>query len=240
MESKNYLAGPKLGDFINSLMVCKRNYELKGFKANIFLSEKGCFFEKGLDFTYREVLPILEQQEWFSQLNIYTNQSIDIDLISFRSSYHLYNNNWLNIFLNGVLNENNIPKEYKWIDIKEQDFNLKNTLLINRSVRFSLSDSSSDKYEKLIKKHKDVKFICFDEEQYNNFKFKDKVEILKVSSLYEFFVKINSCKCFLGNQSSPTTIASSLNIPRIIELCDGIEAIHYKLDSLYYSNFRCF
>jgi hypothetical protein len=239
MESKNYLAGPKLGDCINSLMVCKRNFELHGFKANIFLSDIGCFFEKGIEFTYNELLPVLKQQEWFSNLEFYKNQNIDIDLVSFRSSNYLYNDNWLNIFLKTFINETP-PKEYKWIDIKEKDFTLNDTLLINRSIRLPLSDSSENKYEKLIEKHNNVKFICFDEEQYNNFKFKNKVELLKVSSLYDFFVKINSCKCFLGNQSSPTTIASSLNVPRIIELCDGIEAIHYRSDSLYYSNFRCF
>ena len=230
MESKNYLTGPKLGDCINSLMICKRNFDLHGIKANIFLSNIGCCFEKGLEFTYNEL---------FANLEIYKNQNIDIDLVSFRSSHYLYNDNWLNIFFKTFLNENP-PKEYKWIDIKEKDSALTDTLLINRSIRLFLSDNSSNKYEKIIEKHNNVKFICFDEDQYNNFKFKDKVDILKVSSLYDFFVKINSCKCFLGNQSSPTSIASSLNVPRIIELCDGIEDIHYRSDSLYYSNFRCF
>lgn len=241
MESKNYLAGPKLGDFINSLMVCKRNYELNGVKANIFLSELGCNFTNGLDFTYKEVLPVLERQEWFEKLNIYTNQPIDINLISFRNSHHLYVNNWINIFLNGILNENEIPKEYKWIDIKEKDFSLSKTLLINRSLSFPLSDSSSDMYKKLIENYEyDVQFICFDITQYENFKFKTQVKLLKVDSLLDFFIKINSCNIFLGNQSSPTTIASSMNIPRIIELANTNDANHYKTDDIYYSKFKCF
>jgi hypothetical protein len=241
MGSKSYLTGPKLGDCINSLMVCKRNYEIFGFKAKIFLSNIGCSFEKGLDFTYNELYPILEKQEWFDSFELYENQNIDINLLLFRNSNLLYRDNWLNIFLKTFLDEKKIPKDYKWIEISEKDDSLKDVLLINRSVRMLLSEKSSKKYEELIKNNENAKFICFDEEQYNNFKFKNKIKMLKVSSLYDFFIKINSCKLFLGNQSSPTTIASSLNIPRIVELCDeGFDSIHYRLDSLYYSNFSCF
>jgi hypothetical protein len=240
MVSKSYLTGPKLGDFINSLMVCKRNYEISGFKAKIFLSNIGCNFEKGLDFTYNDLYPVLKKQDWFESFEIYDNQSIDINLVSFRYSNLLYRDNWLNIFLKTFLNEKNTPKDYKWIEISEKDDSLKDVLLINRSVRIPLTQKSSKKYEEIIKNNQNAKFICFDEEQYNNFKFKNNVEMLKVSCLYDFFIKINSCKLFLGNQSSPTTIASSLNKPRIIELCEGLDSIHYRLDNLYYSNFSCF
>lgn len=240
MESKNYLVGPKLGDCINSLMVCNRNYEKHGFKANIYLTDIGCSFEKGLEFTYSELFPILIKQKWFNNLEIYNNQNIDINLILFRNSPYLYRENWLNIFFKTFLGENNPPKDYKWIDIEETDSSLKDTLLINRSIRYLLNDTNAEIYQRIIKKHNNNKFICFDEAQYNNFKFKDQVELLKVDSLYDFFVKINSCKYFLGNQSSPTTIASSLNKPRIIELCDDNDANHYKSDEYFYSNIKCF
>lgn len=240
MVSKNYLIGPKLGDCINSFMVCRRNYDKLGIKSNIFLTDLGCSFEKGLEFTFNELIPILSEQEWFNDIQLYSDQHIDVDLIKFRNSIHLYKTNWLNIFFKTFLDETIPPRDFSWIKINKTDIELKDTLLINRSIRYTLNEQSAQIYKRIIKKCDNVKFICFDENQYLNFKFKDDMEMLKVDSLYDFFVKINSCKYFLGNQSSPTTIASSLNKPRLIELCDEIDSIHYKSDELYYSNIKCF
>jgi len=240
METKSYLQGGKLGDFIHSLCVCKFNYDFFNYKADLYISDIGDSFEKGVENTYKDLKPILEKQEWLNSFKIYDNQSIDINLYTFRQSRHLYTTNWIEVYFKEFLDGINPPTEYKWIDMDKDD-SLSNTLLINRSNK-PFTPQVSEIYRQIINNnsHLEKVFICFDESQYENFGFKDDFKLLKVNTLYDFFEKINSCGLFLGNQSGPMGWATSMNAPRIIELLARIDNIHYIKDKNYYKNFNCF
>jgi len=241
METKSYLQGGKLGDFIHSLCVCKFNYDFFNYKADLYISNSaGDSFEKELEITYKDLKPILERQEWLNSFNIYDNQKIDVNLSKFRQSRFLYTSNWIEIYFNEFIDGMSPPSEYSWIEMSK-DESLSNTLLVNRSMK-PFTSNVSDVYREIINNNSNLEkaFICFDEEQYENFLFKDEFRLIKVNSLYEFFEKINSCKLFLGNQSGPMAWATSMNTPRIIELLARIDNKHYINDKKYYQNFNWF
>jgi len=118
---------------------------------------------------------------------------------------------------------------------------ISNTLMINRSLK-PATPKIIDLYRTILDDNSDLEkvFICFDESQYQNFPFKNECRLLKVETLYDFFYNINNCKLFLGNQSGPMAWATSMNVPRIIELLARIDNIHYIKDTEYYSNFKYF
>ena len=237
-ETISYLQGGKLGDFIHSLCVCKHNWELTGKKADLYISNVGDNFEKEIEFTYKELKPILEKQNWLNSFQIYTGQEINYSLNSFRSSPIIYTTNWIEIYFKTFLNIDNPPKEYSWVEL-DKDENLKDVVLVNRNMK-PMSKNLTKFYDDLLLQHDKCAFICFDNEQYENFELKDKCPLLKVDNLYDYFVKINSCKLLISNQSGPAAWATAMNVPRIVELYIQVDNMHYIKDVEYYSNFKYF
>jgi hypothetical protein len=231
---KSYLQGGKIGDFVHSLMVCKFNWDFFGYKADLYIANIGDKFEKELEFTYSELKPILEKQEWLNSFNIYSGETIDIDLSKFRKSKFLYKTGWLELCFNEFLKGRIPPVDFKWIEM-ERDTDMNDVLLINRSLK-PMNNRTTKIYESVIDKYEKKYFICFDEIQYENFPLNHKVPILKVDSLYEFFKKINGCKLFLGFQSGPACWATSMNVNREIELLNRLDRVHYINDKKYYLN----
>jgi hypothetical protein len=233
-ETKSYLQGGKLGDFIHSICVCKFNWDFFGYKADLYISEAGEPFEMGLEFTYNDLKPILEKQEWLNSFSIHNGENIDVNLSKFRQSSFLYTTNWLEIYFNEFLDGISPPKNYSWIEMDKDD-TLNDTLLINRSLK-PMSEMVNGVYQSVLNEHQKKAFICFDVEQYNQFPLKDQCELIKVDSLYDFFKKINSAKLFIGNQSGPMAWATSMNVSRGIELLATMDNAHYIKDKEYYLN----
>lgn len=234
-----YLAGGKMGDFIHMMFVCEYIFSTTGEKADIYLSNSGDAFEYGVNIAYEDLKPIMQTQSFVNTFNIYNGEQIDVDLNKFRESPYLYQSNWLEIYSNTFLQGVKIPTEYSWIDLPK-DNKYSNSLMINRSITNNIIDNDTMiGYETLIQDNKfdAIYFLCFNEKQFDNFPLKDKVKILKVDTLYDFFIKIRSCKFFIGNQSGPFAWASSMNIPRALETHPTIDRIHYMRDKIYYKNF---
>jgi hypothetical protein len=237
-ETISYLQGGKLGDLIHSLCVCKYNWELTGKKSDLYISNIGDNFDKGLEFTYNDLKPVLEKQIWLNSFSIYNGQNIDIHLNLFRLSPLIFKTNWIELYFKQFFDIDNPPKEYIWIEI-EKDENLKDTVLISRSMK-PMSGNLTNHYKNILSQHEKCAFICFDESQYENFSLKEEYPLIKVNSLYEFFVKINSCKLIVSNQSGPAAWATSMNVPRIVDLYMQSDNMHYIKDVEYYSNFDYF
>lgn len=237
--TKSYYQSGRLGDLLHSLIVCKYNYDKFGIKANLYISDSIERFNKGVEFTCNDLKPVLEKQEWFNDLKVHEGEHIDIDLSKFRGSEYLYKSNWHEIYFNEFCNGDKIPQNYSWIEL-EKELDLGNTVLINRSSSFdpSQNEKLGSEIDKLV--GFDIAFICFDENQYDTFAFKDKCRLIKVDSMYDFFVKINSCKLYIGNLSAPTVMATALNVSRLIELAQGghliLDNAHYETYKQYYDN----
>jgi hypothetical protein len=239
MESKNYLGGGRLGDLIHGLCVCKRVWEKTNSKANLFISNSGDIFEKSLNETAQELLPILKKQKWFNSLEVYENQNIDINLVNFRNSPLLYKTCWIDLYFQTFLDEKQPPVDYSWIDIDEKDESFKDVVLINRSTQRACPQKN-EIYKQIIEKHKSCFFICSNLGQYESFIHKNLLPVIKVDSLYDFFIKLNSCKCYVGNLTGPTAWATSLNIPRVVELSDNDDRFHYLNDTNFYTKIKLF
>jgi len=240
MVVKGYLGSGRCGDFIHSLAVCKYNYDMFGYSADIFITDYYENFEHGLANTYNDLDPILKKQSWINNFKIYNNQSVDYNLAEIRNSSLLYSTNWLTIYLNYFLPGVLVPRNYSWLEIdKENEW--ENSLLINRSNNIERQDNNIiSKYESLIEQFDKAFFICTNIEQYAAFPLKEKVQLLKVDTLYDFFIKINSCKLFAGNQSGPMAWATSLNVPRVVELAVNEDRHHYETDWEIYSTIKYF
>ena len=237
-----YLMGGKLGDFIHSLIVCKRIYEKTGKKAILYISNIGDIFERPLEFTHAELKPILENQEWLSEFKIHQGELVDICLNDYRNSPHLYKTNWINIYFQSFLNETP-PKEYNWIEMpKNREF--ENSLIVNRAIhRYGpMSPPVIESYRQIMSEFSERYFVCFDQHQYDNFELKSEFDLILVSNLYEYFEIINSAKLFIGNQTGPYAWASAMNVPRVLEIFRyggniALDGIHYLTDNQYYKNF---
>ncbi len=233
-----FLSEGKLGDFIHSLVTCKYIYDTLGEKTDLFISNQRYPFSQSLENIYKEISPVLEKQNWLNSLKIYNGEEIDINLANIRNSPYLFKTSWIEVFLNTFVKNPTIPKEYSWIEL-DKDIDFKDCLLINRTAK-AMNPTTQSKYDNIIDKFDKKYFICYDINQYNSFTSKNKVELLKIDTIYDYFVKINSCKLFLGNMSGPAAIATSVNIPRVIELWNDVNRMHYLNDVNYYSNFSCF
>ena len=68
-----------------------------------------------------------------------------------------------------------------------------------------------------IKQYKNVGFIFYDKQQYDEFPLKDEVIPIEAKNLEHMIDIIGSCDKFIGNQSAPLAIAHSLNVKRVVE-----------------------
>ena len=77
--------------------------------------------------------------------------------------------------------------------------------------------SIRDLYLEYINQYKNVGFIFYDEQQYEEFPLKNKVKPIKAKNLEHMINIIGSCDKFIGSQSAPLAIAHSLNVKRVVE-----------------------
>jgi hypothetical protein len=223
--------------------VCKYNYEKFGQKADLYIAETGDVFSTGLEKTYLDLKPVIESQDWINSFNVYDRQTIQVNLNSFRSSHLLFNSNWLNIYFNSFLPGEEIPLEYSWIDIPKIE-KYKNALVVNRSPKrygTQMSPDTLSKIKEIALDYKEKFFICSEPSQYEMFELKNEFECVIMPDLFSFFQAIKSCGLFFGNQSAPFAMASSMNVPRVLEILNPghmPDGVHYASDCNYYRNFR--
>jgi len=211
----SYLAGGMLGDFIYELSIIKEKYIETGKKGNLYLSEKGESFRFGLENTFNDTYQLIINQEYIECYEIYKNQQIDIDLNSWRWNKSVDYKNW---YIKYSETYNVEWGKNKWL-VVSTDEKWSNKVLINTTdyrwpihIDFHLLDN-------LYKN--DLVFISFDETQYKIFKEKTglNIDLYKPKNLIDLCVAINSCKLFVGSQSTPLTIAMALHKQSIIGQC---------------------
>ena len=78
-------------------------------------------------------------------------------------------------------------------------------------------------------------FLTCSPNEYTGFPFMNEVPLEKVDTLEEMYTIINSCKFFVGNQSSPLVMAVSLCKPCLAEVPEGWFYVNYDK---YYKEFN--
>jgi len=235
--NKSYLLGGKLGDTIHSLVIPSYIYSQTGEKADLYLSTHGDGFTTGIYNTFLELAPMVLAQPFVSSFQIYHGERIDVRLYEFRNSPKLFNRAWTDVYFSTFLPDIDPPKDFAWIVNPIEQFE---GVIVNRSIR-PWGEYTNSRWWDLLEEHLgNIKFLCTDIAQWEKFPLKALVPPLVTHHLQETFNAINSCKLFIGNQSSPLAYASSINKPRIAELRQNPDAPHYRHEDEYSSNITWF
>ena len=216
----SFLHSGHLGDVINALPVLK---ELsKKSKCNLYL-QKGKNLEadaanykhKGdkiymTDRMVNMVLPLLKNQDYINQVEIFNNQKINIDLDLFRKipmNFNLDEVRWY-FHLTGV--HVDLSKQYLFADehklIRKKIVIMRSTRRKNTFINYKfLRDFDEVLFLGLQNEYDDLK------KEIPNLNFYDCKNFLEAAEI------IKSSKFFIGNSSFGFTIAEGLKVPRIME-----------------------
>ena len=253
--ASNFLMGGKLGDFLHALYAVKNISEKTDALASVYMYDIG--WEHGINNTFQELKPLLEQQSYIESLHILKNYELNpvqtpnhntpiqvwdiqvsnegfTDLGGYIRSPWLYKACWSEIYSKTF--NFSISSEYQWIKHSKKNESLKDKVLIHR--RFNPARiNNSFPYAELIEKYNDrVVFVGASEQDYANFPLKDKVEFYKTVTLDEWFTAINSCYMTISNLTSFTSLSHAFDKKRIIELPESGDSIHCMGEEKYSSN----
>lgn len=218
----NFICGGLIGDFIQCLFAVKNICQIHQTKANLYVTDNPVFggdrFIFPINKVYEDLLPVILQQPYIESFNIYqgqTNELINLNL--FRKSPLLYHKCWTD-FLQDTF-KFQYQKPYQWVTINETNPTFDNMVIIHRSLK---RQSPVFPWEKIVKENKgNIVFMSNNIHEYNNFPYKNDVPYHPVINLIDFYSAINSCRLFIGNQSSPYTLATSMDKLRSLELVDS-------------------
>lgn len=218
-----YISGGFVGDFFHQLSVIYEKFRITGRKGILLISDKDMKFRTSVDQTYADTEQIIKYQSYIADYRIYKGEKYDINLCSWRYTQPLNVDTWYDMFKR----EYNIEwSTHKYIDapIVPQ---LKDTVIMSSSI---LRWNNDIDYRMLLSKYNKIIFIAFDDEEYKHFTEKTNIVMpyVRVKNFWELAIAVNSCKLFIGNLSSPLTIAQAVNKDRIGLLIYGHEGRDLK------------
>ncbi len=218
-----YISGGYVGDYFHQLSVIYEKFRITGRKGILLITDKDVNFRTGVERTYADTEQIIKYQFYIADYRIYKGEPYDINLSSWRNNQPLNVDTWYDMF----------KREYgiEWSTHKYIDSpivpELKNTVIMSSSI---LRWNYNIDYNMLLSKYNNVIFVAFDEEEYKHFIERTKIVLpfLKVNNFWELAIAINSCKLFIGNLSSPLTVAQAVDKERIGLLTFGHEGRDLK------------
>jgi hypothetical protein len=224
-----FLHSGHLGDIIYSLLSVKTLFASHGKSVDFYIEKnvKNEEFMKGHptggDFmisikSYKFIEPLLLKQSYINSVKFVTRAEITdkfTDLSIIRNK-HINtaagsSTDWYSKAL-GI----SCDLAIKWISSPKSQSKYKNALIVSRSLRYQ---NTSIDY-RFLNKIKNVYFIGLPEE------YKSFISEFKLAHIEYIYLKdalhaadiINSCKCFIGNQSFFFSIAEGLKVARALEV----------------------
>jgi len=218
-----------LGDIVYSLLAMKSIHEAHKKKINYYIKSdvENASFLKGhpsggnvmiSEGSFRFISPLVLSQNYINKTFYAKQKEISQDVTD------------LSLFRNGFVNTSSglITDWYskafgiemnlasKWLEVRKKHPQYADALIISRSTRY-LNQSIDYSFLKYIKK---VFFIgSIDEYEIFKKRFKlNNLKFIKVKDALHAAEIINSCKCFVGNQSLFFSIAEGLKVPRALEV----------------------
>ena len=209
-----------LGDIINSLPVIKKISEKKECHLYIQKDKKIPKHVISKDHPFGQVylseqsilkmLPLLKKQKFLNEVEIYSDQKIDIDLNFFRDlpiNFNIDSVRWY-FHLTGVFP--NLSETYLITDKVEK---YKDYIVIMRSLRRQnnqIDYSFLDSYKNII-------FLGLKDEYIDLKKKIRKLEHYDSKDFLELASILKSARLFIGNLSFGYALAEALKIPRLLE-----------------------
>lgn len=237
----NFLSCGTSGDLIHSLYAVKNICKKYNAKANLYIADCSYSIEHcesftfDLEKTYDDFKELLLEQSYILNFGIlpknFNNELISLNAwrkIGF-GKFETWTKN-----MNKTYDIDNIV-EYKWIDVKENIKELYDKILIHSSIkRFNRSFD----WKKLIElNNQNIFFITNNENEYHYFTSTAGINIpvVYVKTIFDMAKAISSCKFFVGNQSMPFALASSMDKNRLGVLSND-DSVFYMEEQLYSKN----
>jgi len=207
-----YLAGGKLGDFIQSLSVINEKFYETGRKGLLYIYNTGDYFANGLDNTYNDIYPIIINQHYIQDFKIYNYEQFDINLAFWRKDPNTYQRSWYQTYKQTY----NVEwGKRRWLNIPIED-EYKNKIVVNTTSNKWPSNFNFNLLKDLYSED-DLLFIASHKNAHDFFEKTANIKIRyhEFTSFLELCTIINSCKLFVGALSAPLTIAHALHKDRI-------------------------
>lgn len=227
----NFLLGGRLGDLLHVLWVPKNTPG----KHDLFITDRTDLhsdgFQKSLQETVDELLPILQLQGWFNSITIYDNQvefgenqtGNNVNLSMWRR--YAYSAPWTQLLSNTF---GGTPNGDPWITLPKIE-GWQDEIVIHCSVY----PARRGLHWNIIQDNYSGIFVGT-EEEYKAFGYP--IPFHQPKSLLEHFNIINSCKFFIGNQSAPLAMAHALGHSRLAML-NETDKIHYVGEEKWHKNY---
>lgn len=213
----HYFASGLLGDFLLQLYIVKKLYEMTNRKGIVILVNQLDKFQKPLEDVYNELIPIMKRQAYIQELRYDDNPNIiDIPGITNLSIWRKYIDcdMVLDLFTR-VYQLPPISLPIRWIDTP----NIGECTNWCGEILFHFKSTTYKHildYVSIILENNECIFISCDIEEYNNLPEYLKIKLKSYyifSNLEEMYIAIDSCKFFIGIQSSPIAYAISTEKP---------------------------
>tara|TARA_Y100001970_G_scaffold293816_1_gene443456 strand:+ start:8637 stop:9515 length:879 start_codon:yes stop_codon:yes gene_type:complete len=224
-----------LGDIINSLPIIKEISKSK--KCSLFIEKDkkipdhvlkdhpfGKFFlsEKSIS----KLLPLLKNQRYLSNVEIYNRENIDIDLNFFRELPINFNTDSVRWYfhLTGIFPD--LSNSY--LDV-ENNNNFKKKIVIMRSLR---RQNKNIDYS-FLNNYDDLLFVGLKEEydilkqNLSKMEFHDSKDFLELASI------IKNARIFIGNLSFGYALAEAVKVPRLLESRPNFPLVYPNGENAY-------
>lgn len=250
METLDFIATGRMGDFIHSLFAVKNICEKHKIDANIYITDKvgtfgGDAWNLGIDRAYEDLRGLM-MQPYIKKFEVLPDNFNGpyINLNNWRQGVYddclrdgYYSRSWSE-FLSTEY-KFIIPENYSWLSTTIDD-DLTDTVVIHRSLHRHNPNffwkGILDTYKAA---EKDIVFLTCSQQEWDEFPFKDGVKLKLVETISDMAICINSCRLFIGNQSAPFALASALDVSRIVEL-DNEPGPFYMNETKYSRNIQWF
>ena len=225
-----------LGDIINSLPVIKEISKNKHCSlyiqknklipkhvvskdhpfGSVYLTEKSIL----------KMLPLLRQQEYLKNVEIYSNQKIDIDLNFFRELPINFNIDSVRWYFHLTGNFPDLSKKYLEVNNHEK---FKDYIVVMRSLR---RQNKFINYS-FLSSYKNIVFIGLKNEfddlktKINNLEYFDSRDFLELAMI------IKNSKLFIGNLSFGYALAEALKVPRLLESGPNFPLVYPNGENAY-------
>ena len=233
MEHAKFVAGGKTGDLLHTLYAVKGICKKLDAKADLYITDNTAYggdsFHFPIEKTYADLKDLILKQDYVNSFSILKdNLQTFVNLNNWRTSPKLFNTCWINI----LCEQYEIHKsKSSWIE-SDNDNRFTNKVVIHRSLsRFS------NKFDwRSVVNNNDCVFVTSDKREYDYFPHKEKVELYEWSNFDDLARVIKSSKFFVGNMSTPLSLAHGLGVPRLAELYIT-DQVHYIGEADYFENY---
>jgi hypothetical protein len=233
MEKNSVLLSGKLGDLFHSLYVPNYIYRTTGKRSILYITDVIEPFERGIESTVTELVPILSQQAYFYDIRKWEGEPIQFNTTLFRKSPFLYRTGWTNIMHSLFLNRK-APLIGPWLETMPIGEDI--GLVISRIPKTPMTEELGQWYYEKIKDFNGAIFLG-SEAEFNAFPLREICNFVPSTTLEMNSRIIASSKLFIGNQSSPLALAWALGVNRAVELLPEPhpDFIHYEAEKEYYN-----